>query len=112
MLVFGILLIFCISSTPDSTVHLTDGQRSEITREMAMESSNQDSSVLTDPSRKYEPRFKRKFRDLPEMNFPPGFYMVAMPLMHLLLMYIIGIIINDYSREEKEGVEKTFGTFN
>lgn len=112
MLVIGILLIFSISSMPDTSAHATDGNRPKITRDMDNDSMNAGASVLTDPAEANKPRFKRKFRELPEMNFPPGFYMIAMPLMHLLLMYIIGIIINDYSREEREGVEKTFGTFN
>lgn len=117
IVIFGILLIFCLCSTPDVPKYAGNGQgmvrnASHPSTGLSQGHLNQETSAPFDPSNHQKPRFKRKFRDLPEMNFPPGFYFVAMPIMHVLLMYFIGIIINDFSREDQESVEKLFGTFN
>ena len=46
------------------------------------------------------------------MNIPASFFFLMIPIMILLLIYLLGIIVNDISREDEESVKKIFGTLN
>lgn len=110
ILVISVLLIFCWISTPvvsppeDAEAATKHAPAAGLAAKEAGEAA-----APFDPASAPRPRFKRKFRDLPEMNIPPGFFMVITPVMLFLLIYVVGIIIHEIDLEDEEVIEELLG---
>lgn len=110
--ILSVLLVFCFTSIPDNH---DAGQHAPGTamKKAADAQSAVDGAAAAEAGEAVsQTRVKRQFRKPPAMNIPPTFFMVVVPIMILLLIYIVGIILNDISREDQEAVDEIFGTLN
>ena len=111
--VFCIFFIFCLTSPNDGKHNLASPQGESHLAQQAVDGNTSDNVARPfDPSGFHKPKFKRSFRDLPVMNIPPGFFVVAVPLLLMLMVYVVGLILNDISLEKPEDVERLFGKLN
>lgn len=112
VVVFGIFFIFCMTTHDRKSSHSWTQSESHLAQHPNDGNEEADAVTPFNPSDIYKPELKRHFRDLPVMNIPAGFWVVAVPVLLMLLVYIVGLILNDMSIENPENVEKLFGKLN
>lgn len=113
-MIFGILLLFCFTSVPHNHGDASRGQNGGIALKVQSTTAGRGAAqaVPDNASPAVKTKVKRQFRTPPEMNIPPVFLMFAVPIVMLLMLYILGMILNDMEGDEQESVEELFGTLN